>query len=76
MYHGAKSARTHTQSLRDTSAQQMSLENFQDLLGLIRVLRSKLMVKLSLKNESIVTLPNVRATHPQHSITAQKQELG
>jgi len=30
------------------------------------------MVKLSLKNESIVTLPNVRATHPQHSITAQK----
>ena len=67
-----QSQQENTQPLRDTSAQQMSSGNLQDFLGLMRVLRRKLMVKLRLKNESIVTLPEVKATHPQRSITTQK----
>jgi hypothetical protein len=67
-----QSQQEHTQSLRDISAQQMPFENFQDFLGLMKVLRNKSMVNLSLKNESIITLPNVKAAHPQHGITAQK----
>jgi hypothetical protein len=67
-----QSQQEHTESLRDTSEQQMCFENFQDFLGLMKVLRNNLMVNLSLKNESIITLPNVKATHSQHSITAQK----
>jgi hypothetical protein len=50
----------------------MPFENFQDFLGFMKVLRNKLKVNLNLKNESIITLPNSKATHSQHSITAQK----
>jgi hypothetical protein len=67
-----QSQQEHTLSLRDTSAQQMSFENFKDFLGLMKVLRNKLKVNLNLKNGSIITLPNLKATHSQHSITAQK----
>ena len=67
-----QSQQEHTKSLRDTAAQQMSFENFQDFLGLMKVLRNKLMVNLSLKNESIITLLNVKATHSQGGIIAQK----
>jgi hypothetical protein len=65
---------THTHTHRHTETPQHTtyFENFQDFLGVIKVLRNKLMANLSLKNETIITLPNLKTTHPQHSITAQK----
>jgi hypothetical protein len=33
------------------------------------------MVNTNLKNKNIITLPNVKASHLQHTITAQKTEI-
>jgi hypothetical protein len=66
-----QSQQEHTQSLTELSTTDV-FQNFKDFLGLTKVLRNKLMVNLSLKIENIITFFNLKATHSQHGITAQK----